>query len=274
MVWDIDPELVKLGSISIRWYSVWIALGLIISHHVFRHIWQKEGRRAEEADLVIVVAVFFSVVGARLAHCFFYQPDYFLEHPMDILKLWQGGLASHGGFIGLFCGLALLLRVFKNVSFLYLADRFMISAGIVSISLRIGNLFNSEIFGRSSDAPWAIVFSRVDQVPRHPSQVYEIISYALVLVVLIGIYLRPRLRLKPGLIFGTGLTLYSVLRILVEFTKEGQSELDQEWAFTIGQWLSVPFTVVGLLLLLGVQKRFPHWLGGSSEPLAEDGSKP
>jgi phosphatidylglycerol:prolipoprotein diacylglycerol transferase len=263
MVWDLDPELVKIGSISIRWYSVWIAIGLILSHHVFRHIWHKEGRRAEEADLVIIVAVFFSVVGARLAHCFFYQPDYFLAHPMDILKLWQGGLASHGGFIGLFCGLALLLRVFKNVSFLYLADRFMISAGIVSISLRTGNLFNSEILGKPSDAPWAIVFSRVDQVPRHPSQVYEIISYTFILFVLIRIYLRPRLRLKPGLIFGSGLTLYSVFRIIIEFTKEGQSELDHEWAFTIGQWLSVPFAVVGLLLLSGVGERIPKWFDRS-----------
>lgn len=266
IVWDIDPELVKLGSISIRWYSVWIALGLIVSHHVFRHIWHREGRRAEEADLVIIVAVFFSVVGARLAHCLFYQPDYFLAHPMDILKLWHGGLASHGGFIGLFCGLALLLNVFKNVSFLYLADRFMISAGIVSISLRMGNLFNSEILGKPSDAPWAVVFSRVDQVPRHPSQVYEIISYVFILFVLIRIYLRPELRLKPGIILGSGLTLYSVFRILIEFTKEGQSELDQEWAFTIGQWLSVPFTVVGLLLLSGVVQRIPYRFGRSSKP--------
>jgi prolipoprotein diacylglyceryl transferase len=261
-VWSLDPEFARVGSISIRWYSVWTAAALIIAHHVFRFIWQKEGRRVMEADFIIVVAVLFSVVGARLGHCLFYHPTYYLAHPMDILKLWQGGLASHGGFLGLFVGLALIVGIFSNISFLQLADRFMISAGIVSVGLRLGNLFNSEIYGKPTHVPWAIIFSRVDEVPRHPTQIYEFVSYAIILAILVGLYKRPKFRTKPGFILGSALILYPAFRMVVEFTKEGQSDLDKEWLFSMGQILSLPFALLGCLLLMGIQERAPQWFSG------------
>jgi len=247
---DLDPVLISLGPLQIRYYGVIFATTIFIGFLLWRRQMLRGGYSADTADGFFIWGVVAVLVGARLGHCFFYDPKYFLAHPAHILFFWHGGLSSHGATIGI----VITLLVFahrRHIRVIELMDRFSMSAAIGATGVRLGNFFNSEIVGRQTDLPWAVRFIRFDDglIARHPSQLYEV---ALGLFVLLALYLADRYaggeKRSRGLLTGLFLTLYFAGRFFVEFFKEYQV-LNNSY-LTMGQILSlIPF-LCGVLLLI------------------------
>ncbi len=210
----------------------------------------REGKSVDDLDDMFVYLAIFSVIGARLGHCLFYNPDYYLSHPLEILKIWNGGLASHGGAIGVLLTGVVFVRRRPNYSFLWLLDRSCIPLALTASFIRLGNVFNSELVGIPATVPWAIIFQRVDWVPRHPVQLYESLAYAVIFVFLLSFYLKAKERLYRGLLFGMFLVLMFSARIALEFFKPKQAAFAADISFNMGQYLSVPFFAVGVVLIL------------------------
>jgi len=190
-----------------------------------------------------------TIVGARLGHCLFYEPGYYLRHPLEIIAVWQGGLASHGGALGVLIALYLYSRKHPDQPFLWLLDRIAVPTALGACLIRLGNLFNSEIIGVPTHVPWAFVFERVDPIPRHPSQLYESICYAGVFVMLLFLYRRYRAQTPAGLLLGAFLVAIFTARFLLEFVKERQEAYTLNIPLNVGQWLSLPFILAGAVLL-------------------------
>jgi phosphatidylglycerol:prolipoprotein diacylglycerol transferase len=249
MVWDVDPIIVRFGPLALRWYSLFFALGFLAGYFIVRDIFRKERRNVALLDSLLVYLVVATLVGARIGHVLFYEPQRFLARPLDILKIWEGGLASHGGFAAVILALTLFTRRHRELPFLWLADRLAIPVMLTAGLIRIGNLFNSEIIGRPADVPWAVVFPAVDGVPRHPTQVYESLGYLATSLVL---YLRYRATgHKPprGQLLGMAMVLGFGWRFAIEFLKEPQAAFEAQLPLDMGQLLSIPFIVAGLWLL-------------------------
>jgi phosphatidylglycerol---prolipoprotein diacylglyceryl transferase len=249
MVWNVDPAVFTLGPISVRWYGLFFALGFFLGFHIMGQIYRAEQRSLENLSDLFFYLMLGTIIGARLGHVLFYQPDYFLSHPWEILMVWHGGLASHGGFAGVMIALYIYLRKHRDMSFLELADRLTIPCLLAAALIRTGNFFNSEILGRPSDLPWAIVFARVDGVPRHPAMLYEAAAYVLVFCVLYAAYWKTRIIEFRGKLFGITLTSCFLARFLIEFVKEDQVPFEARLPLNMGQLLSVPFILTGLWLI-------------------------
>ena len=247
--WSVDPILVSFGSLSIHWYGVLFATAILSGFGVMNQIYKNENKSIEQLESLQLYMVIGIVVGARLGHCLFYDPAYYLANPLKILAINEGGLASHGGGVGAI--LATLYYAKKNkVSFLYLLDRLAIPTALFAFFVRMGNLMNSEIIGIQTDVPWAIIFSRVDLIPRHPAQLYEALSYLSIFAILLSIYIYKKAKTNEGLLFGLFLSLVFIVRILVEFVKERQAVYADEMLLSTGQMLSVPFLVIGIALII------------------------
>ncbi|MBC8238662.1 MAG: prolipoprotein diacylglyceryl transferase [Helicobacteraceae bacterium] len=247
--WSADPILVSFGSLSIHWYGVLFATAILSGFGVMNWIYKNENKGLEQLESLQIYMVVGIVIGARLGHCLFYDPAYYLANPLKILAIHEGGLASHGGGIGAIA--ATLYYTKKNkISFLYLLDRLAIPTALFAFFVRMGNLMNSEIVGIQTDVPWAFIFSRVDLIPRHPVQLYEALSYLSVFAVLLSLYLYKKAKINAGLLFGLFLSLIFSVRILVEFVKERQAAYSDEMALSTGQMLSIPFLILGLALII------------------------
>ena len=247
--WSVSPVLFSLGSFSIHWYGVLFAAAILSGFGVMNWIYKHENKSIQELESLQIYMLIGIVVGARLGHCLFYDPAYYLSNPLKILAINEGGLASHGGGIGAI--LATLYYAKKNaISFLYLLDRLAIPTALFAFFVRMGNLMNSEILGFQTDVPWAIVFSRVDLLPRHPVQLYEAMAYLGIFILLALFYLFRSNKIKQGFLFGLFLSLVFSARIAVEFVKERQASYSSETIFSTGQMLSVPFLVIGLILIV------------------------
>ena len=176
LVWNIDPVLLHLGQLQIRWYGLLFAFGILVAYRAGIWSFEQAGGSREEASRLLGYVVLGTVVGARLGHCLLYEPGYYHEHPLQILAVWRGGLASHGGALGIALAVWLFARrTGRNV--LWLLDRVAVAAPVAGACIRVGNFFNSEIVGRPSSVPWAVVFARVDPYPRHPAMLYEALAY-------------------------------------------------------------------------------------------------
>jgi prolipoprotein diacylglyceryl transferase len=247
--WNVSPVLLELGPLQLRWYGLLFVgsffLGLLISKWIFR----REGRDPELLDTLLIYALAGTVIGARLMHCLAYEPHYYLSNPLEILMVWKGGLASHGGMLGVIIALWLFCRRYKE-SFFWLLSRITIPGLVVAAAVRFGNFFNSEILGKETDLPWAIIFERVDMLPRHPVQLYEAFSYLAILGLFVILYkkLAPEFttRLFPGLF----LFLMFTVRFLLEYTKTKQAAYTWEIPFSTGQMLSLPFIIIGLVWVI------------------------
>lgn len=257
--WNLDPEIFRIyGPIGIRWYSLFFLGGILLGHHLFGRILAREGKNVELRDPLLTYIFLGTILGARLGHCLFYNPMHYLQNPMQILKTWEGGLASHGGFTGVAIALYFFCRNYKEVRLLWLTDRICILAILAGASIRFGNFFNSEIVGLPSTLPWAVVFERVDQIARHPSQLYEAFGYIGIAGILSAIYFK-RSHLDnfiQGSLFGWALILGFGFRFLVEFVKENQVAYAHNWTINTGQYLSIPFVVFGFFMVLGVPQSF------------------
>ena len=249
LVWNIDPAIFTFGPISVRWYGLFFALGFFLGFQIMAQIYRAEQRPLENLSDLFLYLMLGTIVGARLGHVLLYQPDYFLSHPWEIPMVWHGGLASHGGFAGVMIALWLYLRKHRDMSFLELADRLTIPCLLAAALIRIGNFFNSEILGRPSHLPWAIVFARVDDLPRHPAMLYEAAAYFLVFCALYAAYWKTKIIEFRGRMFGITLTTCFLARFLIEFIKEDQVPFEARLPLNMGQLLSIPFILAGLSLI-------------------------
>lgn len=247
LIWNIDPIFLDIGFLKIRWYGLMFALGFAGSFSAMQWMYQREGKNIEELDTLLWYMVIATIVGARLGHTLLYDPAYYLSHPLKILAVWEGGLASHGAALGIIFALFLYKRRYGD-GFMWLLDRVSIATALPAGLIRIGNFFNSEILGVPSDLPWAVVFARVDALPRHPVQLYEAISYLLIFGVSLLIY--KKYAAKPGFTFGCYLLMMFSARFLLEFCKIEQAMYETGFELTAGQLLSIPFLLAGTLLVM------------------------
>ena len=258
--WDVEREIFSLGPFTLRWYSLLFAGGFGLGYLIVQRMFKKEGRPAELCDALLLYLVIGTIAGARIGHCFFYEFDRYWPPGLDLFKVWEGGLASHGGYIGVILALILFSwRHREHVSFLWIADRIAIPCLLEGGLIRIGNLFNSEIIGRPADVPWAFVMAKVDQIPRHPSQLYEAAGYLCVFGLGMLAYRIPKLRDREGFIFGMILVTGMSFRMFVETFKENQEVWESGMWLNMGQALSIPFILFGLALMAGFQYRV-NWM--------------
>ncbi|MDB6031479.1 MAG: lgt [Verrucomicrobiales bacterium] len=246
--WNVHPELVHLGPVTIRWYGFFFATLFVAGYLLLRWQFRLEHKNQKDVENVVVYMFVGTLIGARLAHCLFYDPAYYWKHPAEIIALWEGGLASHGGAVGILIAMYLYTRRRQDQPFLWLLDRIVVSAALGGALIRIGNVFNSEILGTATQLPWAFVFQRVDAVPRHPVQLYEAVAYLLIFAVLLNIYRHKREQTPRGLLFGIFLVSTFTARFFLEFFKQPQASYEQNFSISVGQWLSVPFVIAGAVL--------------------------
>ena len=257
VVWDFDPVLFSIGSCDIRYYGLMWVLAILGGMFYFDNACKREGLSSRVSESICLYGTFATILGARLGHCLFYEPDYFLTHPWAIITDFRnGGMASHGAAIGLLIGLWLFSRKNK-LPYIWSLDRTMLPVAIGGAIVRLGNLFNSEIVGGVTDAAWGFKFLRlypgvpVDQVPvQHPTQIYEAICYVITFVILCWLYYGRDLgRRRPGVMFGVGLLGIFVTRFLIEFIKLDQEAFEAGWWLNMGQILSIPFILLGIYMI-------------------------
>lgn len=250
IIWNADKEIFRIGNFAIRWYGLLFALGFVVGYQIMQWIYLKEGKTLKQLDSLSITMILATIIGARLGHCLFYEPAYYLSNPIAILKVWEGGLASHGAAIGIIVGLWIYVKKNKDISFYWILDRIVIVIALAGVFIRIGNFFNSEIFGITTDVPWAVVFTHVDQIPRHPVQLYEAISYLFIFLGLFLMYKRNYTKLKEGFLFGFFLFTVFGMRFILEYTKSFQADFEMGLPIKMGQILSIPFILFGLYLLI------------------------
>ena len=212
-------------------------------------VFNKEGRPKTDLEQLSVYMIFGTVIGARLGHCLFYNPEYYLSNPIEILKVWEGGLASHGAAIGILTAIYLFSSKKRNYPMIWTLDRIVIVVALAGTFIRLGNLFNSEIIGKPTDVSWGFIFTAVDDIPRHPAQLYESIAYFIIFLILLFIYYKGIEKKKSGLLFGIFLVLVFTFRFFVEFLKENQSGFEEAMTLNMGQLLSIPFVIAGIIFI-------------------------
>jgi prolipoprotein diacylglyceryl transferase len=251
ITWDVAPEIFSTKYITVRWYGLLFALGFLIGQQILFYIFRKEGKPESDVETLTVYMVIATVVGARLGHVLFYEPMEYFRNPVDILKIWEGGLASHGATIGILFALYLYARKKKDQSYFWVVDRIVITVALAGMLIRLGNLMNSEIYGHQTDLPWGFIFIRDGQtVPRHPTQIYEALFCLVLFVTLFAIWNKYRARTQEGLLLGIFLIALFTFRFLVEFLKEPQVEFENEMFLNMGQLLSIPAVIGGIIVLI------------------------
>ncbi len=250
IVWNVDKEIIRIGSFAIRWYGLLFALGFIVGYQIMQWVYLREGKTQKQLDTLSIIMIVSTIIGARLGHCLFYDPSYYLANPIAILKIWEGGLASHGAAIGIILGLWIYARKNKDISLIWILDRIVIVIALAGVFIRLGNFFNSEIYGIPTALPWGVIFSQVDNIPRHPVQLYESFSYLIIFVALFYIYKNKYQTLKQGFLFGFFLFTVFGMRFILEYTKSFQADFEVGLPLKMGQILSIPFIIYGLYLIL------------------------
>ena len=266
ITWNMDPVLLRAGSLVIRWYSLFLMISFYLSYRMMAGIYDRENVSRDTMlsyGLFILGGLF---IGGRVMHCLAYEPEYYLEFPWDIIKPWRGvlgqnarfvgyrGMSGHGSAIGIVAGIALNAIRTKS-SMIWMVDRIALFGPLIGFFVRMGNLFNSEILGTPSTLPWAFLFVRTDPVPRHPVQLYEAMAYLVIFIFAYRYYIRRAGREKPGEFLGLVLTLVYTARFLLEFMKDKQSEVEAGLALNMGHLLSIPMILVGLILLFRPVKK-------------------
>lgn len=256
--WNLSPEITRLfGVFPIRYYGLLFAIGIAAAYYVVARIYQKENIPVEKLERLALYIVLGTFIGARLGHFLFYQPAYFWKAPIEIVLpiakidgayrfVGYGGLASHGGALGILIAIILYCRKTK-LSFLWVADRLAVVFPLTSAFIRMGNFMNSEIVGKPTGGDYGVIFQQLDNLPRHPTQLYEAASYLVIFAVMIFLYRSNRR--SNGFMFGVFLLLSFSARFCIEFFKEEQVAFEQGMTLNMGQWLSIPFILVGIALI-------------------------
>lgn len=263
ILWNPDLVAVRIGGFALRWYSLCWLLGLLAAFLIVRKLYKEQKIKPELFDPLFIYCFIGILIGSRLGHCLFYEPDYFLSSGRHMVEMvlpirfmadgsWRftgyEGLASHGGTIGLIIALWLYVRRTK-VNLWRVLDNVAIATPVTACLIRLGNLMNSEIIGKATDVPWAFIFERVDLLPRHPGQLYEAIAYAVFFFVGWYLYRKQPQRVGTGFFFGLCITLIFTARFFIEFTKDIQEEFEASMLLNMGQLLSLPFIAAGLVCM-------------------------
>ncbi|MCH8557844.1 MAG: prolipoprotein diacylglyceryl transferase [Balneolia bacterium] len=245
-----SPVISNIGPIEMRWYGFGFAMAFILGYFIGSSMFRHAGFKQEDADALLTYLFVGTIVGARLGEVIFYNPEYYLRNPAEIIMIWKGGLASHGAFIGNILAIWLYVRKRPHITYIWVLDRMTIPFAIGGVFVRIGNFFNSEIYGLPTDVSWAVIFERVDMLPRHPSMLYEAGVGLLLFVILWGMYKYWRHQPPAGALLGTFLTVLFTGRFLIEITKVEQADFAVEWIVGMGQLLSIPLVIAGLYILI------------------------
>ncbi len=259
IVWNIRPEIFILpndlpviGGFSIRWYGLLFALSFIFGYIILKKIFKNEGVPIKVLDDLSTYMIISTIVGARLGHCLFYEPSYFLANPIEILKIWKGGLASHGAVVGILFGIYLFSKRY-NKHYLWVVDRIAIVVALAGFFIRMGNLMNSEIFGDKTTLPWGFIFVREYgegyTIAHHPTQIYEAVGYLLLFIFLYSYYWKHNGKLREGVLFGYFLLILWSIRFLIEFIKLPQVNFENNMFLDMGQLLSIPLILTGVFIL-------------------------
>ena len=260
ILWNPDVEAFHLFGFSVRWYSLCWLIGLVLAYFIVQRLYKQQKIKDELFDPLFLYCFFGILLGARLGHCLFYQPEYYLTSWQHFIEMivpihflpaggWKfvgyEGLASHGGAIGLIVALYLYYRR-TRLNLWQVLDNIAIATPITACFIRLGNLMNSEIIGKVTDVPWAFIFERVDKMPRHPGQLYEAIAYFVFFFVGIWLYRKHPQRVGTGFFFGLCLTLIFTFRFFIEYTKDIQVDFESGMPLNMGQILSLPFIAIGI----------------------------
>jgi phosphatidylglycerol:prolipoprotein diacylglycerol transferase len=260
--WNPSPEIFTIPGIDwpVRWYGLMWAMAFIASHFFMNRIFKAEKRSEKALDTLTLYIILGTVLGARLGHCLFYGPWFdeelangviiegYLSHPLNILKVYEGGLASHGGALGILTAMILYCRKEKE-SWIWLFDRLVVVVPLAAMCIRLGNLINSEIIGKVTDVPWAFIFVQEDNLPRHPAQLYEAIFCFFLFILMYWLWKNKRDKVGPGFMFGVLCVLLFTERFFDEFLKENQVDFEGAMALNMGQWLSIPFVLIGAFMI-------------------------
>ena len=254
--WNLNPEIFHLGPLSVRWYGLLFASGFLLGYYIVERMFKWENEDEKWLDSLFFYLIIATVVGSRLGHVFFYGWDYYSQNLGEIFMVWHGGLASHGGAIGVIIAMYLHSKFVSKRSILWVLDRIIVPTALIAALIRAGNLMNSEIYGIETTLPWGFIFERYGEtVAKHPTQIYEALSYLSIFAILMFLYWKTNSRNKPGLLLGTFFTLMFSARLLIEFIKEDQEAFEAGMAFNMGQWLSIPFIIVGVFLVIRAIKK-------------------
>jgi len=255
--WHVDPVIFSIGPVSIRWYSILFVSGFVLGWFLFKWFCKREKLPLSLLDPLLYTLLLATIVGARLGHCLFYQPDYYLgswQGFWEIFMPWKGGLASHGGAIALLLAMWWFSAYYgkkNDFDFLWIMDRLCITVAFAGCFIRLGNLFNSEIYGDVTGLPWGFIFDlRGETEPKHPTQLYEALSYLILGLILVWVYRNKLDKVYRGFFFGAFLIGCFGMRFLIEFIKEPQVGFEETMALNMGQLLSIPFIVAGAAILI------------------------
>ncbi|MGA1978068.1 MAG: prolipoprotein diacylglyceryl transferase [Bacteroidales bacterium] len=247
--WNVNPEILRIGSFAIRWYGLLFASSFLFGYIIMLRIFRNENLSDALLDKLTIYMAIGTVVGARLGHCLFYEPAFYLSHPVEILKIWHGGLASHGAAIGILIAVAIFSYKEKK-DYTWVLDRIAIVVALSGFFIRMGNLMNSEIYGVETTVPWGFVFLRNgERVPKHPTQIYEGLAYLAIFLILFRLYWRKRGEHIQGTLISLAIVLIFVARFFIEFVKEVQVPFESKLPLNMGQLLSIPFIIIGAVWL-------------------------
>ena len=265
ITWKVDPELFTLLGREIRWYGLLWVIGLIVAIIIVQKIFEKERLPEKWFDSLFVHMMLGIILGARLGHCLFYEPAYYLANPLEVFAIWEGGLASHGGVIGIIIAVWLYSKRVTKKSMLWTFDRVIVPTGFTAAAIRLGNLMNHEIYGGPTSQPWGFRFitnighwkagvaEPIFSEPSHPTQIYEALIYLLVFAITMYLYWKTDAKNKQGLLIGIGMIIIFVSRFFIEFVKHVQVDSEiamrESTGLILGQWLSIPFILWGLWLV-------------------------
>lgn len=254
IIWDVSPELFSIGPITVRYYGLFFALGFVIGYLILQKIFKRENISNNELDRLVMFVFIGTVIGARLGHVFFYEASYYLANPIEILMIWEGGLASHGAALMIPIMLWFYSRR-KFSKYIWVLDRVALTIPLAAAFIRLGNLMNSEIYGHQTSLPWGFIFTLNDEtVAKHPTQIYEALAYIIIFVVLYLMYQKHKDNVPKGLLGGSLLIMLFSARFFIEFLKEVQAEFETAMSLNMGQILSIPLVIIGILMVIYSQK--------------------
>ena len=265
IIWDVSPVIFTLGPLSVRWYGLAFAVGFIVGYNIVAKMFKHEGAPEKWLGILLAYLMVGTLIGARLGHVFFYEWDYYSQHPGDILKIWEGGLASHGGTIANIIALFLFSWLVSKKPASWTFDKIVVPTAFVAALIRLGNLMNSEIYGGFTELPWGFIFVRDGQtLPAHPTQLYEAMCYLALFGLLMWMYWKKNAEERPWLMTGIFFIGIFLPRFLIEYVKNVQVESEYsmiaQYGINMGQMLSIPFILIGIgLVAWAVSHPRQHW---------------
>ena len=266
ITWTADPAIFSIFSREIRWYGLFFAIGFLIGYQIEDKIFKHDKAPEGWVDKIFIYTIIATVIGALLGHCLFYGWDYYSQHPIEILKIWEGGLASPGGAIGIIIAILIYSKKVTHKNPLWAFDRLVIPTALVGALIRMGNLMNHEIYGHPTHLPWGFRFIEnitawrqgmepIFSAPSHPTQIYEALCYFIIFLLLMYMYWKKNAGQRQGLIFGVFLVGVFFSRFCIEFLKNNQEEFEENMILNMGQLLSIPFVIFGIYLIIRALKQ-------------------